>query len=465
MKTKTVFAVSASVAAFLVCGCSDEPWSGEATLPVGIEAANEVNSDIVTLDEISQILTGACNLPVSRSLSEPFFTESLRADLNPTIYVINYENGGWMLLSAAKTYQPVLAYSETGRFDICNIWQVAGVENWIDATMADIETSLQLPEDSVKETRMMWEMMLSTGMTPPFADSRATIEENIAMARQTVNDSINSWTAKGFRIRPIAELDFFETEEENQLAIENLKNNTYWAIMDDFERYTYIVEGAERLPGSKSKKLECTTLWHQNSPYNRYFPHNNVAGCTTIAVAQIMNYYKWPATYNWSDISSAFYTSTLGEMLYDVACKIGVNYTSEGTNADTEDVCTMLKKSGFDASKRDLEAQTVMSSIDNGNPVFAAGNYTSHKGHAWVISGYNQASGTIHLKCVYYMPQPSSMTKTLGTDIVTPPSPLTFYCHWGWGGMYDGYYTSGNFCPDGNNYNIDNKIIIITPNK
>ena len=37
------------------------------------------------------------------------------------------------------------------------------------------------------------------------------------------------------------------------------------------------------------------TAWHQNKPYNAYCPDGMLAGCVAIAMAQVMNYYRYPS--------------------------------------------------------------------------------------------------------------------------------------------------------------------------
>ena len=47
------------------------------------------------------------------------------------------------------------------------------------------------------------------------------------------------------------------------------------------------------------------TTWSQTSPYNDQCPDNMLAGCVAIAMAQVMNYHKYPLhgqgqnTYTW----------------------------------------------------------------------------------------------------------------------------------------------------------------------
>ena len=49
-----------------------------------------------------------------------------------------------------------------------------------------------------------------------------------------------------------------------------------------------------------------TTTWNQWGPYNKYCPEGCPAGCYPVALAQLMNYWKWPK-------QSQGYLNTIGE--------------------------------------------------------------------------------------------------------------------------------------------------------
>ncbi len=89
-------------------------------------------------------------------------------------YVINYDDEGYLLLSADKRLNPVLAFSETGSFDI-NGEKPDGLNSWMDFMKLKVKTirteNLQLPEYRSKA----WEVLkkdngqISTrSMEPPF---------------------------------------------------------------------------------------------------------------------------------------------------------------------------------------------------------------------------------------------------------------------------------------------------------
>lgn len=59
------------------------------------------------------------NDPVTKSSINLVSTETIRdssSENNPLMYVINYADGGFVIISATKDYYPVLAYSDEGSF-------------------------------------------------------------------------------------------------------------------------------------------------------------------------------------------------------------------------------------------------------------------------------------------------------------------------------------------------------------
>ena len=63
-----------------------------------------------------------------------------------------------------------------------------------------------------------------------------------------------------------------------------------------------------------------TTMWHQGGPYSMYVPTNCLAGCTAIAMAQVMKYWDWPLqgtgehSYTWN---GQILSANFGETTYD----------------------------------------------------------------------------------------------------------------------------------------------------
>ena len=194
------------------------------------------------------------------------------------------------------------------------------------------------------------------------------------------------------------------------------------------------------------------TKWKQKGPFNDLIdqtPENTdgdvdwPCGCTTIAVAQIVNYVRLPVnpvfngvTIDWDLLSTVYrydnYTNagsaeaqrqaanflyTLGSADY---CATEYGKTSSG--ADAMDAKRAFKKVGFKNLNRRIgcvnaDKKRITEHIQNRKPIwmsgFTKGDGSDNVGHAWVVDG------------------------VMGNY---------FHINWGWNGECDGYFTKGVFC-------------------
>lgn len=74
----------------------------------------------------------------------------LDEDGSPLMYILNYKNGGFVIISATKDYYPVLAFSDKGSFVLSD--QVNGVSIWFNDTKKQIKNSISL-NDSIIGTK------------------------------------------------------------------------------------------------------------------------------------------------------------------------------------------------------------------------------------------------------------------------------------------------------------------------
>lgn len=204
------------------------------------------------------------------------------------------------------------------------------------------------------------------------------------------------------------------------------------------------------------------TKWSQGSPWNTYVHKNYLAGCVTIATAQIMSYFGLPRdgegfTYDWNDMwDDSSYNTTCESTqrfiayVYNHMPNKSPGYTS--TSIPDRSVVYCLSDMGYrdDGQEHNYDYNRIVNSLRGGSPVYADGyakrDYVlgipfDSKGHAWVIDGQLTCSQEAN---VYY-------------DIILhdglQPTPIeTYYrhynylhCNWGWGGAADGYYAVGVF--------------------
>ena len=198
-------------------------------------------------------------------------------------------------------------------------------------------------------------------------------------------------------------------------------------------------------PGYPVVEPLITTTWNQDEPYNAQTPKMSGAhtpvGCTAVAMAQIMNYNRWPlrgtgsieyawnnsyldrdfsqCTYDWDNLDVAQLMSDVG-----IACKM--NYGVNSSSASELDAArAYVRNFGYDKglefherrqsdehSWRDSDwEQMLRDELDARRPVFYSGAYRNGRnyiGHAFVCDGYDDAG--------------------------------YFHFNFGWGGVDDGWY-------------------------
>lgn len=204
-----------------------------------------------------------------------------------------------------------------------------------------------------------------------------------------------------------------------------------------------------------------TTRWNQDAPYNDLCPvddsgKRSMTGCVATAMAQVMNYHKWPKTgtgsnsYDWYDgnvLSCDFSQSTydwdnmldtynesspaeaktaVAKLMYDVGIAVNMNYSSSASGAFSTSVATAARDFFRYPKGTTFKIRTyyykqewedmIYQELANNRPVYYSGSGTG--GHAFVCDGYS-ADGFFHF-------------------------------NWGWGGNADGYFRLTLLDPDFN---------------
>ena len=302
------------------------------------------------------------------------------------LYLIRPDSGrGFVLLSADDCLRPVLAYSLTSTFDPQAIPD--HVRAWIDGYAREAEAMLQAGAVPSAEVSTLWEFYLNGSAPKTVADTVAPL---------------------------------------------------------------------------------LTTTWNQSPRYNSLCPYDTVdsafcvSGCVATATTQIMKYWNHPAVgwgshsyvhsvygtqsavfdtthYRWhlmpdalTSLSSDSEIYAVAELTYHVGVAVEMRYSPHGSGAYTTSYGYGWLPSSENALKSYFRYSPMLRSIykseyvdsdwdnmlrieiDAARPVLYSGS-DSAGGHAFVLDGYD----------------------TLGM----------FHVNWGWGGAYDGYYTTDSLSP------------------
>lgn len=247
--------------------------------------------------------------------------------------------------------------------------------------------------------------------------------------------------------------------DTGQFDMDNIPPNVSWWLsqycdIDNTPNCQLSVINYQLSQGSPVVGPLLTTTWNQEAPYNTlcptWFGEPTMAGCVPTAVAQILNYYRWPVVprdsityychellrdisadfsqsrYDYDKMPSALTDSSTEEqihqvakLMYDCGVALQAEFWTTNTGAKTNNVEPALVK--YFRYEDDIHSMlrqndtiewdaTIRHELDEGRPVYYAGTGNSGS-HAFVCDGYD-TNGLFHF-------------------------------NFGWGGKYDGYYRTG----------------------
>lgn len=217
------------------------------------------------------------------------------------------------------------------------------------------------------------------------------------------------------------------------------------------------------------------TQWYQLRPYNTKTPGPAFfTGCVATAMAQVMNYHKWPerghgsvsyTSYSPSDGNKA---DPVGELSYDLSQSVYdwdnmlPTYQNDNWNdAQVDAVSTLMRDCGYAAHMQ--YSTTESSSFDHDAATALVQNF-GYDVKAYPHYGeYNSESWLALMKSEFDNGYPVIMfgqTKMYGGGghcFIADGYDSNDYIHinWGWNGEGDGYYCLGMFTPvhDGSTHN------------
>ncbi|MBQ8939497.1 MAG: C10 family peptidase [Paludibacteraceae bacterium] len=203
-----------------------------------------------------------------------------------------------------------------------------------------------------------------------------------------------------------------------------------------------------------------TAKWNQTAPYNMFTPDQCYTGCVPTAVAQVMNYWKWPKqsggqicigwsqengfiyedfpvhTYDWDNMLDDYdhgcswaQANAVAQLMADVGKAMGTMYCQENGSPTPWIFNALIENFGYELGIESVTGTTaadvmttLKSELNDKRPVLYAG-YPEGKGdgHALVCDGYTKNN--------------------------------YFHFNYGWGGQTNGWYRLS--AVPGYEYNVD----------
>ena len=250
--------------------------------------------------------------------------------------------------------------------------------------------------------------------------------------------------------------------DHGEINFDKAPCNVKWLL----ECYQHVIDSLAKEPnvkakvrtrGSSSSRTEIEPLiathWGQGAPYNNLCPEIDgqkcVTGCVATAIAQIMNFHKWPkgntsaigaytagknnidmpqlepTSFDWDHMRDEYINAQTTEAENQAVAKlmkycgqaVNMDYGTDGSFAGTWIYENLINLFGYSrgaysfpggAITKGYLEEVVYNELEASRPVFYTGTNSSGEGHAFVVDGYHE-DGMYHI-------------------------------NWGWDGDADGYF-------------------------
>lgn len=399
---------------------------------------------------------------------------------NDRIICINFsDNKGYALVSAVKSYEPILAYAETGHFSEADSLPLP-VKAWMENTVDEIGESVTLPADSLAKIASKWRRFetqksnifsRADRVDPDHSKFYNLTPEEYQRLFQIMKPYVDSWVADGYRVysvddynEPISIGDKFAVADYVQGRIIPCYFDDYWAVTVVRTKEVGTQSGAGHW---------MNVAWHQEGVFNKSFPlipgtqdaHIPV-GCGVVAIGQIMFAYKYPATFDWIAMPRYEGNDDVSLFLLDVYKKCKASYDGTGTKSYIPDRINALKGYGYSCGELSGNKLTTYN-LAAGCPAILSGELSTSSGekedHAWIIEGAKIHEGWREVE-IWTFTYSDTFTKIYSEQTDVQRSTL-FYANWGYPDIKNnGYYGFSVMLPSNLSKYTSNKIYHATTN-
>lgn len=200
------------------------------------------------------------------------------------LYIVNFENnGGFVVVSAKREVEPVLAWNTTGQY-VCT--EDNGVKIWQDNAVKAIQYA-EDQEDSVKQfNKHVWASMTNEQSQVGIMPMAQNASDEWTTAQQILREKLMEWKNDGVDCYA---LKYWEPRLQHYGP-----EKTYYKF--NWEDCAFVTL-RDSLVTRKTEFIK--TKWYQTGGFNKYCPEINgekaVAGCVPVAAGQLMYHYKFPS--------------------------------------------------------------------------------------------------------------------------------------------------------------------------
>jgi len=293
--------------------------------------------------------------------------------ISPSLYIFNYTGGGFVVVPSDKRIRPIIAFSSTGHFNISSNMPY-GLTSWLDLNQKNMQVLRRnLTLARTKNMTTLWSQF--TGIN--LSGSNKVIDKAAPPPPTCQPGTTN------YQVGPLL--------------------TTTWAQGVPYNQYPSMPAGTYYYGGGKAP-----------------------TGCVATAIAQVMYYWKYPATYIWTIMptNSDTYTTSgetqVSRLMYNIGLDVYMTWGPTESSALASNTPRGFTKLGYSsATYADWNStssyMTVQSNIDSSEPVILDGQ-ASDGGHEWVCDGYLE----------------STITYCPAEDGISAETYLFFDMNWGW---------------------------------
>lgn len=430
--SKACFGAFLTIVPLLFCTCR-KPESTEPVplAPTAAEVQTAVERTELSADDAEKVAIRYCNADAAtRTDAAPAVRNVLTildAAGRPALYAVNLQEG-YLLVSATKCCYPVLAQIDRGTFALDRD------PSGLDVVLQEMIEMVEAARDStvVFDCRPAWRPY-EERIGPERIRTRMNDDELYDIQ----NEWYGKWYAEGADVHRLTPKPDDMPEDLYRRFCETAEGDDAWVDTEYNYLNTAVITTKYHDNVDKIGPL-LSTRWNQTAPYNSQVSDGKVLGCATIAVGQLMRYYRHPASFGWSDMPDATSNTTLSSFLAQLRSELRVTDSGSSTIDNAQRV---LQNYGYNCSIHNHNETNLSSSLVKNRPAYTRGTDKTGTGHAWVVDG--SRSGHPYTEYKLYtlnngLPRPWYVE--LDSERVYHQHTFSLHMNWGWGGRHDGWF-------------------------
>ena len=400
--------------------------------------------------------------------------ETLSESGNPLMYIINYPNGGFVIMGSTKNYYPVLAYSDKNSFKITS--EMNGVSDWLEETKEAIKTSDALKDTIKNAMHNLWkryeiaDILSSRGTQNARVKSSSYSSGEIACWNRC-DELQMQYGGEGWNFLPLSQSQYVFDDA----GFSGVYGDLCFGADFNHSPYNCSVVAYKNVYKNEQVGPLLSTQWYQGSPFNDLcsgYP----AGCGAIAVAQVLKYYQYPQSFSWNGYAFNWNNipvlpqsgSAQAALVRLVGSTVNMHYASSGSWATPSNMESGIRFLGYNVTRAGHNYESVRTQLlTYRRPVIMGGNANNvplpdplnfiGESHYWVCDGARKITTGQMLYFTEWQPYGNGVFTT-GWNTMNSPGVLGgivylyFHMNWGWGGSHDGWFAfndvnsgNGNF--------------------